>query len=240
MRTLLTSFFREIPILAGLSLFLAFHSPALATDTSFHPATPFAIATVHFEHNATDGDAEVVFEVKGGDDGLTDLTVVSPNGHMLIHFTAPDTSALGIRQFRFESPEPKNIHSLKLAYPEGIYSFAGVTAAGEKLYSQSRLSFRLPSTPSVLRPGSHVEVILDEGMVISWKPVTNSAGWIIEIKANIADVHLTVKLPGSASAFVVPAGILMPGKQYELSLGTLTGKGNITFVESKFSIIDNE
>ena len=44
---------------------------------------PFAIASVHFEQNATDADVEVVFEVRGGDEGLTQLTVVSPDGRMV-------------------------------------------------------------------------------------------------------------------------------------------------------------
>ena len=31
---------------------------------------PFAVATIHFERNATDGDFETVVEAKGGDDTL--------------------------------------------------------------------------------------------------------------------------------------------------------------------------
>ncbi|MGH8623350.1 MAG: hypothetical protein ACRET3_14545, partial [Burkholderiales bacterium] len=69
-------------------------------------ATRFAIAAVHFEQNATDGDVEVVFEVKGGDDGLTSLTVTAPDGRTVMSAASPDTSTMGLRQYRFASPEP--------------------------------------------------------------------------------------------------------------------------------------
>ena len=129
-------FRKQIPILAGLSVLLGLHGLAMAAEKPSDPAAPFAIAQVHFEHNATDGDVEVVFEVKGGHEGLAKLGVMAPDGRTVIDFTAPTASTLGIRHCRFESPEPKDIESLKSAYPEGAYTFTGATAAGKKLYSQ--------------------------------------------------------------------------------------------------------
>src|SRR3990170_1930018 len=142
---------RRIQILAGIALLLCSHGLALGADKEPGSFVPFAVASVRFEQNATDGDAEVVFEVKGGKEGLAKLTVVSPDGRTVIDFTAPNASTLGIRQFRFETPEPGDVESLKSAYPEGVYTFTGATAAGGKLRGESPLNHKLPPTASVLR-----------------------------------------------------------------------------------------
>src|SRR5919201_5976061 len=107
-------------------------------------AVPFPLAAIHFERNATDGDMEVVFEVRGATDGLAGLSVRSPDGRRVIAFRAPDASTMGIRQFRFESPEPRDVTSIKAAYPEGVYKFFGKTASGVKFFGKSTLSHRLP------------------------------------------------------------------------------------------------
>ena len=85
----------------------------------------FSYANIHLEKNVTDGDVEAVLEIKADDDGLTKLSVVSPTGKTILNFESPDKAIMGIRQFRFESPEPKNEKSLKSAYPEGDYTFNG-------------------------------------------------------------------------------------------------------------------
>ena len=98
---------RRIQILAGVTLLLGSHGLALVrVGKESGPSVLFAVTSVHFEQNATDRDVEVVFEIKGGDEGLAKLAAVSPDGRTVIDFTAPDASTLGIRQFRFESPEP--------------------------------------------------------------------------------------------------------------------------------------
>ena len=226
---------KQIPILAGLSVLLGFHGLVVATDKPSDPAAPFAVAEVHFEHNATDRDVEVVFEVKGGHEGLAKLGVIAPDGRTVIDFTAPEASTLGIRQFRFESPEPKDIESLKSAYPEGAYTFTGATAAGKKLYSQFRLSHRLPATVTILRPGNPTWGPVTDAMEITWTPVENVTGVIVEIAQAGGDVNITAKLPGSAAAFTVPAGFLIPGTEYELNIGTVSAEGNMAFVETGFT-----
>ena len=240
MVTAVINFLKRIPIRVGLSLLLGFHGLALAVDKPYGNAETFAIAKAHFEHNATDGDVEVVFEVKGGDEGLVRLTVVSPDGRTVIDFTAPDASTLGIRQFRFESPEPRDIESLKSSYPEGVYSFVGVTAAGRKLSGQSRLNHRLPATATFLHFGDLGRGVVARDLEITWRPVRNMAGYLIEIEQDELDVNITAKLPGSATAFAVPAGFLLPDTQYEFSIGTVTAEGNITFVETTFTTARNK
>ena len=231
---------RPIQIIAGITLLLGFYALALGVGKESGPSVPFAVARVHFEQNATDGDVEVVFEVKGGDEGLAKLTVISPDGRTIIDFSAPDASTLGIRQFRFESPEPGDVAGLKSAYPEGVYTFVGVNAAGDKYYGESTLNHKLPSTAAFLRPGAGARGVAVKDLEINWTRVKNLTAYIIEIEQDELDINLSAKLPGSVVTFAVPDGFLLPGTEYELSIGTVTDAGNISVVETTFTTADNK
>jgi len=231
---------RRIQILAGITLLLCSHGLALGADKEPGSFVPFAVASVRFEQNATDGDAEVVFEVKGGKEGLAKLTVVSPDGRTAIDFTAPNASTLGIRQFRFETPEPQDVKGLKSAYPEGVYTFTGATAAGGKLHGKSMLNHTLPATASFLQPRAGTRNVGAKNLKIAWTPVKNLAGYIITIKERNLGVNLTAKLPGSVTTFAVPNGFLRPGMEYQLAVGTVSAEGNISFVETTFTTAGNQ
>jgi hypothetical protein len=213
-------------------------SYGLAVGAAEEPgaSVPFAVATVHLEQNATDGDAEVVFEIKGGKEGLAKLTVVSPDGRTVIDFTTPNTSAVsGIRQFRLETPEPRDVKSLISAYPEGVYGFAGATAAGDKLQGKSTLSHTLPPPVSFLRPSAGARGVDAKNLKITWTPVENVAAYITKIEQRKLGVALTSTLPGSVATFAVPDGFLRPGTEYKLAIGTVSHAGNVSFVETTFT-----
>lgn len=199
-------------------------------------STPFENASVRFEQNATDGDVEVVFEVTGGDDGLAKLTIVAPDGRIVVDFNAPDASTMGIRQFEFESPEPGDTEGLRSAYPEGMYTFTGATSAGDAFRSESMLTHALPATTDILRPGS--SAVSATGLDIAWTAVEGIEAYIVEIEHDEFDVKVTARLPGSATAFSVPDGFLQPGREYELGIGTVAGNGNSSFIETTFTTVD--
>ena len=221
---------------AVMSAFLlVFSGWAREAESESTAAIPFPVASVHFEHNATDGDMEVVFQVKGGHDGLAELTVVSPDGRTVLAFKAPDSSTLGMRQFRFESPEPPDVTALKAAYPEGVYEFSGKTSSGAKLVGKSTLSHRLSAPTAVAEPAPAAEDVSAKGLKISWNAVAGVASYIVGIKHDGLNVNVTALLPGSATAFAVPDGFLSPGRKYKVSIGTVTREGNISFVETTFT-----
>jgi hypothetical protein len=225
-----------IQILAGVTFLLGSHGLApVGVGKESGPSVPFAVANVHFEQNATDGDFEVVFEVNGGDKGLTKLAVVSPDGRTVLDFTAPDASTLGIRQFRFESPEPANFESLRSAYPQGVYTFTAVNADGAKLHSQSTLNHKLPATTSFLQPKSGSQGVAVKALEITWTPVKGTAAYIIKIEQAEGDVSIEARLPESVTKFAVPDGFLLPGTEYTLGIGTVTNEGNVSFVETTFT-----
>ena len=198
-------------------------------------AGEFDTASVHFEQNATDGDVEVVFKAKGGDEGLAKLRVVAPDGRTVIDFTAPDPSTLGIRQFEFESPEPPDVEGLKAAYPEGVYRFSAATVSGEVLSGESTLSHTLPATAVFVHPSAEAEDVGVEGLEISWVPVAGVSAYIVEIENDDLEVGFEATLPGSASTFRVPDGFLTSGTEYDLAIGTVSEADNISFVETSFT-----
>ena len=204
------------------------------------PAEPFAIASVFFEQNATDKDVEVVFDAKGGDDGLVQLSVVAPDGRTVVDIKSPDASTLGLRQFRFESPERGDVAGIKSAYPEGVYTFDATTVAGVKFHGTSTLRHTLPAIAAGVRPAADAEDVPVKGLVINWTPARNLAAYVIAIEQDSLDVSITAKLPGSATSFVVPDGFLAPGMEYVLSIGTMTSEGNTTYVESNFTTAGGE
>lgn len=223
-------------ILVGTTLLLGSYGLAVGAAGESGASVPFAVATVHLEQNATDGDAEVVFEIKGGKEGLAKLTVVSPDGRTVIDFTTPDKSTVsGIRQFRFETPEPQDVKSLTSAYPEGVYAFAGATAAGDKLQGKFTLSHTLPPTVSFLRPRAGARGVDAKNLKVTWTPVEHAAAYITKIEQSKLGVALTSTLPGSVTTFAMPDGFLRPGTEYKLAIGTVSHAGNVSFVETTFT-----
>jgi hypothetical protein len=191
-------------------------------------------ASVHFEQNATDGDVEVVFKVKGRAEGLVKLTVTGPDGRIPIDFTAPDPTTLGIRQLEFESPEPPDVEGLKAAYPEGEYRFTATSASGETLTGASALSHALPPTATFDHPAEEAEGV-SMPLEIRWTAPPGLASVILEIENDDLEVGFEASLPGDATSFRVPEGFLAAGTEYELAIGTVSEAGNISFVETSFT-----
>ena len=194
----------------------------------------FSEVSVHFEQNTTDRDVEVVFNIKGGDEGISKLQVTSPDGRIVIKFAAPDTSTLGFRQFVFESPEPKNPRSLRLAYPEGNYSFTGSTLSGITLRGTASLNHNLPPTVSFIQPKAEANNVQFNNLNILWSSVKNVSAYIIEIEQDEIGVVFQSKQIGASTSLLVPDGFLIPGMEYDLSIGTIAENGNASFIETTF------
>ncbi len=214
--------------LLALCMLSAAASPAGA-DT-----LPLPEARVRFEQTATDADVEVVFEVTAGNDGLAMLTVRAPDGRIVVDFRAPDATTLGMRSFRFESPEPKDVAGLKAAYPEGVYTFEGTSAGGTVLQGTSTLHHALPKAASFLHPSPEAENVAADALEIRWSAVAGVAFCWVEIEDDASGTNVTARVPGGATRFAVPPGLLQSGVEYQLSLGMEDADGNLTFVETSF------
>jgi len=193
-------------------------------------------ANIRLEQNVTDEDIEVVFEIKGKDRGFNNLSVLSPDGRKVFNFTAPDSSTLGIRQFHLESPEPKDIQSIKAAYPEGLYKFTATDAEGRRYSGECMLNHSLPETSSIISPRSDVPTARLTDLEISWHPVQDINAYVLEIEQEELDLKITVQLPSSVNKYFVTKDILKPGLEYSLSIGTVSENYNCSFTETKFMI----
>ena len=154
----------------------------------------------------------------------------------IIDFTVPEKSTLGIRQFRFESPEPKDIKSIKAAYPEGDYHFIGITSKGKKLVGKCKLTHKLPSTTSFIQPKPKAKGVGRADLKIKWAPVKDIISYILYIEDG--NFEFTVNLPSSQNELTLPKGILKPHTEYTLGIGTKSKGGNISFIETSFTTGD--
>jgi hypothetical protein len=191
----------------------------------------FEVADIYLEQNATDKDIEVVIEIKGGDEGFANLKILSPGNQEILNLTTLDHS-LGLRQFRFESPEPKNFEKLKVNFPEGNYKFYGTTTSGKIFYGEAILSHTLPETTTLINPSE--EETDTDNLLIEWKPVKNVNYYLLEIDQEESNINLSVKIPASQTSFEMPRNFLNPDHEFALSIGTVSKENNRSFIENSF------
>jgi hypothetical protein len=222
--------------LLATGLFLALPLIPLLTAEAAEKSESFDSASARFEQNATDGDVEAVFEAIAGDDGLTKLTIIAPDGRTIVDFSAPGRSATGMRQFRFESPEPTDVAGLKKAFPEGEYTFSGSSRSGKQFRDKADLRHQLPATTEFVFPKADAHAVQAKNLRIRWAPVKNVAGYTVELDPSKSSAHLEMKLPASVTSFTVPEGILAPGGKCQLGIGTVSRDGNVSVIETTFTV----
>ena len=199
------------------------------------PPTEFEYVTINVEQNTTDGDTEVVISAKAGDEGLHTLSIKTPDRRHVAHVLSLDRSVMGLREFVFESPEPAG-EAILAAYPEGTYTFTGVSSTGERFRSQAVLSHQLPEPVTILHPAQDAQVGTDS-LVIQWSVVTGVREYVIEFENESADPEqiLKVNVPASQSSFEIPSSMLAPGAEYQIGVWTVAENGNISVAETTFS-----
>jgi hypothetical protein len=218
--------------LISLSLFIVPIGLVCGAD-DVRKTEQFATASIRFEQNVTDQDVEVVMEAKGVEEGLVEFSVMAPNGSKIVNVTT-DKTTLGLRHFNFETPEPKNINSLKTAYPAGEYVFKGITSSGVKLNAKATLDHAVPEPASLLHPKDNAKEVSIKDLELSWSPVKKVAAYIVSLEQVNSENQFSARLPGSATKLLIPKGFLQSAKEYKLGIGTVAEKGNITYIETSF------
>lgn len=214
-------------VLTAAMLFLASHDLVRADEK-------FENTAVRFEQNVTDKDAEVVFEAMTAAVGMANLKVVGPDGRTVVDFKSPD-SKLGIRHFKLESPEPKNVSSVQADFPEGAYTFTGTTVTGVKLHGKATLSHKLPDPVSIVRPRPEEQGVPVNGLQIKWSAARNVVSVVVVIEQEKTGRKLAANLSGTATTFAMPDGFLLPRTEYKLAIGTVSREGNTSLVETEFT-----
>ena len=211
------------------ALLLASCGPAWAEEA-------FERTAIYLEQNIQDEDAEIKFDVVGGNAGLATLQVVAPDGRTVVTFRAPD-SKLGLRHFTLESPEPKNDGRLQVDFPAGTYKFLASTVGGAKLEGQAVLSHKFPLPTAFVHPLPDQKNVPISGMQVRWSAVKDLAGYIVVLEQEKTGREIRANLSAGATGFAVPGGFLLPGTTYKLAIGTVSKEGNRSFVETEFMTV---
>lgn len=212
---------------AAALLVLCAHGPVRAEEEFEH-------AAVRLEQNITDKDVEVVFEASSEKAGMSRLKIVAPGGRTVVDYRSPD-SRLGIRHFKLESPELRNDGRVQKDFPEGEYTFTGVTVTGITLRGSATLSHKLPQAPAIIRPRPDAKGLPVNAMQIRWDVGADVVGIMVEIEQEETNQKLSSILPGRATSFTVPDGFLRPGAAYKLAIGSMSREGNQSFFETEFT-----
>lgn len=215
-----------IPLVTAIVL-LSAHGLVRAEDK-------FERTAVILEQNITDKDVEVVFQATSDKAGMRTLKIVAPDGRTVVRYRSPD-SRLGIKHFALESPELRNDGRVQKDFPEGEYTFTGVTVTGGMLRGSATLSHKLPKAPAIIRPRPEAKGLPVDGLQIVWDVPEGLAGVVVVIEQEKTNRKVSVTLPGTATTFTVPNGFLLPGTEYQLAIGSMSREGNLSFFETEFT-----
>src|SRR5262245_13538423 len=239
---------------------------ALAAQAEPAPATPFKVANVHFETNASacDMGAQIKFDTEG----ITDGSVRNPDGDRIYHFrSSSGMRATGGQTEGFlEGVEPQitelvaalgcapseeegtsSLDDLFEAWPAGDYTFKGHSKDAE-FEGQATLTHQIPAGPEIVAPAPGT-VVPDAPLLIDWNPVdkpilpslgpVNIVGYHVIVEEAGAEVtpELDVDLPSTETSVTVPAQYLKPATVYRFEVLSTEESGNQTISEGFFCTV---
>ncbi|MCI0417986.1 MAG: hypothetical protein L0312_01990, partial [Acidobacteria bacterium] len=131
-------------------------------------ALPFSKTKIIIEVNATAGDAGIQISVDAP--GWTLLEVFDPNGLEVFEGSAKGSVEMqGVSEFFFESSEPPfdqvSLAAFLERFPEGMYTFVGLTNDGQTLNGKATLTHNIPAGPVILAPTEGAVVNLNDTVV---------------------------------------------------------------------------
>ncbi|MBC7811724.1 MAG: fibronectin type III domain-containing protein [Burkholderiales bacterium] len=211
-----------------------FSSVAVLSAQEDEEIAGFEILDVYLEQNVTDGDMELVVVIEGPADGIEQLTVVAPNGDIIVDHDTSGEGSLGLREFMFESPEP-DVETVLASYPEGDYTFFGITVEGSVLYGTASLSHEMPMPTTFVSPEEDAENVAGDEVLISWEAVDNVEGYIVEVEQDEVGFNFTAEVSADTTSFKLPGEFLAAGTEYELGIATENEAGNVSFIETTFT-----
>ncbi len=209
-------------------------------------------AEAFIELNATSGD--VGFHSEFGGEPWAAATIVDVDGNEI--FRASNGGSLraqGLAGVMFESAEPDfdelSLEDFLARFPAGEYMLLGETIEGEAVASPMEFSHLIPDAPSLLAPAEDAVVDAEEGLTISWEPVTGPDGVEVEVYSVQLypvdppegedpielNIDYTLEVPASVTEVAIPPEILMAGAEYELELMVVDAGGNRTFAVGTFA-----
>jgi hypothetical protein len=184
-------------------------------------------AALRLSLNEAEGSVELVVEV-AAPVGLRRLTVLDPEGRVVIDETVGSGAPAGVDEVCLQAPEEG------ASFIEGPYRIEAVTVEGARIVAGIPLVFDLLPAPGIVSPPPALEEpIHPDEVVISWTPVPEAEAYIVEVEIGEEKVLVATLLPTTTS-LAIPPGILHDEAECEVNIITVSPSGNRTEVDGSF------
>jgi hypothetical protein len=184
------------------------------------------------EYSPSADEAVLLMEAES-EEGLGRVEVRDPDGRPLLRLWTAKPQQLALSGLRVETLEASP--ALLLAdYPEGLYDLRAVTLDGSTMLGCAALSHELLPAPVVTWPLQGMEGIPTAGLLVTWVPDPDAAGYHVVLEQDEND-GLMVNLPPGAGELRVPDRLLRGGTETKLEVGAVGANGNITLAEVVFT-----
>ncbi len=201
---------------------------------------PFKKARIYWEYNATANDLGVHVTLDAED--WTRLRIENPSERTLFDVRGRGPyQNLGMTELFFEGAEP-SLNEFPLArllamFPEGDYTFEGVTVNAEELESTAAFTHAIPAGPRV-----SATVGSNNRLLITWSEVTSPPVGFPNRPIAISGYQVIVEsfqvtLPATARTVTVPpefVAALTPG-EHQFEVLAIEQGGNQTLTEGYFT-----
>jgi len=213
-------------------------------------AVPFSQTKIILEVNATAEDGGIQIFLDGT--GWNRLEISDPYGQDVLEVGGSSSVGVtGITELFFESAEPSfedlPLPQLLARFPEGRYSFEGMTVDGKSLSGAATLRHSIPAGPRVFSPAEGSTVSPSFPVLVDWDPVSSPypgtsapvtiSGYqvIVERVRPQPLLAFSVFLPATVTQVTVPPEFIQANADYKFEVLAIEESGNQTITESSFS-----
>jgi hypothetical protein len=201
-------------------------------------AAQFKEARFYIEYNSSGND--LGFHVFLDAEDWRSLRIVNPAGMTIFEVEGKGGyRELGLTELFFEGAEPSladfPLEDLLALFPEGPYTFVGVTVDGGRLMSRATLSHAVPAGPSVSAE------VNGETVIIRWEPVSSPPPDFPQRKIDIVGYQIIVEpfqvtLPASSTEVTLPREFVrsLGSGEHDFEVLAIDASGNQTITEGVF------
>jgi hypothetical protein len=233
----------------GILLLIVLAVSVLLLSNAQTVSAGFSNTKIIIEVNATAGDAGIQISVDAV--GWKRLEVFDPNGQKIFDVRGSGSvGKQGVTELFFESAEPsfdeQSLDELFARFPEGNYTFKGMTVDGKTLGGKATLKHNIPAGPAIVFPAEGAALNPNVPVVIDWEPVTNpfpgtdSAVNIVGYQVIVERVKpqplvvYSVNLPATVTQVTVSPEFIQANADYIFEVLAIEASGNQTISEGDF------
>jgi hypothetical protein len=234
---------RRRAALLGATVALAVAATPVVVAIAGQQQIRFEDARLIVEVNDTDGDAGLQVFLDG--EAWRRVSIHFPDGRELLDIrTSGDVRDYGLTELFSESSEPPftefPLSRFKELFPEGRYTFEGVSIDGVPMVASAQLSHDIPDGPVIEAPADGAVLGRDE-VLVRWRPGSQPAGvditdyQVVVTREDPLRV-MSVDLPASVTTLKVPRQFLQAGTEYAVEVLAIDRSGNQTLTEIFFEV----